>query len=78
MTSRRSLRCSSSEAVLNGIQNTFVHDLIVHPREDTMVIATQGRGMYALDICPTQEFGKKKEEAAEAAEAADEEAEAKK
>jgi hypothetical protein len=26
-----------------------VHDLIVHPRDNIVVIATHGRGMWALD-----------------------------
>jgi hypothetical protein len=28
---------------------TFVHDLIIHPRDNIIVIATHGRGMWALD-----------------------------
>ncbi|MCP3918842.1 MAG: hypothetical protein GY711_25115 [bacterium] len=31
------------------LPSTFVHDLIVHPRDDVIVIATHGRGMYAMD-----------------------------
>lgn len=31
---------------------TFVHDLIVHPRDPVMVIATHGRGMWRLDLEP--------------------------
>jgi len=38
----------------NGVPNTFVHDLIVHPRDDILVIATHGRGMYAMDARPIQ------------------------
>lgn len=44
---------------LNGGQNwqvltkdlptTFVHDIIIHPRDDIIVAATHGRGMYAMD-----------------------------
>lgn len=41
---------------------TFVHDLIIHPRDDIMVIATHGRGMFSLDVRPIQEFGKPAEE----------------
>lgn len=36
----------------NGLDSTFVHDLIIHPRDHIMVIATHGRGMYALDVLP--------------------------
>ncbi len=30
----------------------YVHDLIVHPRDNIVVIATHGRGMWALDANP--------------------------
>jgi photosystem II stability/assembly factor-like uncharacterized protein len=30
----------------------YVHDLIVHPRDNIIVIATHGRGMWALDANP--------------------------
>ncbi|MCK5649820.1 MAG: hypothetical protein KAJ42_00515, partial [Gemmatimonadetes bacterium] len=30
--------------------STFVADMIIHPREDILVAATHGRGMYAMDI----------------------------
>ncbi len=39
----------------SGLPITFVHDLIVHPRDNIMVIATHGRGMYALDVKSVQE-----------------------
>jgi hypothetical protein len=38
------------------LPSTFVHDLVVHPRDDIMVIATHGRGMYALDVRPLQQL----------------------
>jgi len=34
--------------------STFVHDLVIHPRDDILVAATHGRGMYALDVRPLQ------------------------
>ncbi len=46
------------DVLANELPTTFVHDLIVHPRDDIMVIATHGRGMFALDVRPIQEFGK--------------------
>jgi hypothetical protein len=52
---------ASWDVLANGLPTTFVHDLIVHPREDMVVIATHGRGVYALDARPIQEFGKEKE-----------------
>jgi photosystem II stability/assembly factor-like uncharacterized protein len=39
--------------VLGGnLPSTFVHDLIIHPRDNIIVIATHGRGMWALDANP--------------------------
>ena len=31
-----------------------MHDLVIHPREDLMIAATHGRGMFALDVRPLQ------------------------
>ncbi len=33
----------------SGLPSTYVHDLIVHPRDNVIVIATHGRGMWAID-----------------------------
>jgi hypothetical protein len=30
----------------------YVHDLIIHPRDNVMVIATHGRGMWVIDVEP--------------------------
>lgn len=38
----------------NGLPSVFAHDLIIHPRDDIMVVATHGRGMYAMDVRPIQ------------------------
>ncbi len=39
--------------VLGGnLPSTFVHDLIIHPRDNIIVIATHGRGMWAMDAEP--------------------------
>jgi photosystem II stability/assembly factor-like uncharacterized protein len=35
---------------------TYVHDLIIHPRDNIMVCATHGRGMYAMDVRPIQQL----------------------
>ena len=40
----------SWEVLGTGLPNTFVHDLIIHPRDDIVVIATHGRGMFALEL----------------------------
>ncbi|MCK5145620.1 hypothetical protein KAR48_02630 [bacterium] len=42
------------EALNGALPTTFVHDLVVHPREDILVAATHGRGMWALDARPVQ------------------------
>jgi photosystem II stability/assembly factor-like uncharacterized protein len=33
----------------NNLPSTFVQDLIIHPRDNIVVIATHGRGMWAID-----------------------------
>ena len=35
--------------VLGSLPNCFVWDLFIHPRDNVIVIATNGRGMYAMD-----------------------------
>ena len=43
----------ASWQVLGGnLPWAYVHDLAVHPRENIIVIATHGRGMWALDAAP--------------------------
>jgi hypothetical protein len=36
--------------------NALVHDLLVHPRENDLVVATHGRGLFVTDITPLQEM----------------------
>ena len=38
--------------VLGNLPCTYVHDLKIHPRENLLLIATHGRGMFALDADP--------------------------
>ena len=39
--------------ILSGnLPTVYVHDLIIHPRDNIVVIATHGRGMWALDAKP--------------------------
>ena len=39
--------------VLGGnLSSCLVHDLIIHPRDNVIVIATHGRGMWAIDATP--------------------------
>ncbi len=39
-----------------GIPNVAVYDLIVHPRDGELVIATHGRSVYVMDIKPIREL----------------------
>lgn len=40
-------------SVVGGnLPSCYVHDLIIHPRDNVIVIATHGRGMWALDAEP--------------------------
>ena len=39
----------ASWQVLGNLPSTYVHDLIIHPRDNIIVIATHGRGMWAMD-----------------------------
>jgi photosystem II stability/assembly factor-like uncharacterized protein len=35
--------------------SALVHDLLIHPRENDLVVATHGRGLFVADIAPLQE-----------------------
>jgi photosystem II stability/assembly factor-like uncharacterized protein len=37
------------EALGSGLPTVYVHDLVIHARDNVVVIATHGRGMWALD-----------------------------
>jgi len=37
----------------------YVHDLVIHPRDNVIVIATHGRGMWALDANPVNNKDKR-------------------
>ena len=39
-----------------GLPAVPVHDLVIHPRDRELVVATHGRGVYVIDIAPLQEF----------------------
>jgi photosystem II stability/assembly factor-like uncharacterized protein len=39
-------------ALGGNLPMVYVHDLIIHPRDNVVVIATHGRGMWALDAEP--------------------------
>jgi photosystem II stability/assembly factor-like uncharacterized protein len=38
---------------------TYVHDLIVHPRDNILVAATHGRGMWAMDVNAVNKKGER-------------------
>jgi hypothetical protein len=44
------------QSLANGLPSTYVHDLVIHPRDDIMVIGTHGRGVYAMDVRPIQQL----------------------
>ncbi len=46
--------------VLGGnLPATYVYDLIVHPRDNVVVVATHGRGMWVLDADPVNKRGQR-------------------
>jgi photosystem II stability/assembly factor-like uncharacterized protein len=36
--------------------NALVHDLLIHPRANDLVVATHGRGLFLTDVTPLQEM----------------------
>jgi photosystem II stability/assembly factor-like uncharacterized protein len=40
----------------NNMPTNAVHDLLVHPRENDLVVATHGRGIFITDITPLEEI----------------------
>jgi photosystem II stability/assembly factor-like uncharacterized protein len=48
----------------NGLPAVAVHDLVVHPRDQQLVIGTHGRGIYLMDVAPLQELTPKALQAA--------------
>ena len=45
-------------ALMKELPTTYVQDLVIHPKEDILIAATHGRGMYALDVRYIQEIVK--------------------
>lgn len=43
-------RGKSWQTLVGKLPTTYVHDIQIHPRDDIAVVATHGRGMWALDI----------------------------
>ena len=47
---------NSWEAFSKGLPNVAVHDLVIHPEANDLVLATHGRSIYATNIQPLQEM----------------------
>ena len=45
--------------VLGNLPFSYVHDLAIHPRDNMIIIATHGRGMWVMDANPINEKDKK-------------------
>jgi photosystem II stability/assembly factor-like uncharacterized protein len=45
----------------SNLPSTYVHDLIIHPRDNIIVIATHGRGMWAMDANPINKKDQKRQ-----------------
>jgi photosystem II stability/assembly factor-like uncharacterized protein len=40
----------------SGLPTVAVHDLVIHPRDRELVIATHGRGIWVMNVAPLQEL----------------------
>jgi photosystem II stability/assembly factor-like uncharacterized protein len=46
--------------ILGNLPFAYVHDLAIHPRDNMIIIATHGRGMWVLDANPINEKDKRR------------------
>jgi hypothetical protein len=46
----------SWQVLPNNLPTTYVHDLVIHPRDSILVAATHGRGMWAMDVKNLQQL----------------------
>jgi hypothetical protein len=44
--------------IKNNIPTQDIFDMLIHPRENDLVVGTYGRGLYVTDITPLQEMNK--------------------
>jgi photosystem II stability/assembly factor-like uncharacterized protein len=44
------------QTLAHEMPSAFVHDLVVHPRDDMMIAATHGRGVFAFDVRQLQQL----------------------
>ena len=49
--------------LLSAVPNVATYDLVVHPRDNELVIGTHGRGIYVMDVKPLQQLKTKKADA---------------
>ncbi|MBX7171663.1 MAG: hypothetical protein K1X72_11955 [Pyrinomonadaceae bacterium] len=47
-------RGASWQSLCADLPTTPVHDLVIHPRESELIIATHGRSMFLMDVRPLQ------------------------
>jgi len=57
-----SLDAGESWEVLGDLPCSYVHDLAIHPRENMIIVATHGRGMFVLDADPVNQEEEEEEE----------------
>jgi photosystem II stability/assembly factor-like uncharacterized protein len=46
--------------ILGNLPFAYVHDLAIHPRDNMIIIATHGRGMWVMDANPVNEKDKRR------------------
>lgn len=56
----------NSWVMINQIPNVASYDLMVHPRENELIVGTHGRSIYIVDVKPLQQIGGKSDIAVKA------------
>ncbi len=46
--------------ILGNLPFAYIHDLAIHPRDNIVIVATHGRGMWVLDANPVNEKDKRR------------------
>jgi hypothetical protein len=46
--------------IAGNLPFAYVHDLAIHPRDNMIIIATHGRGMWVMDANPINEKDKER------------------
>ena len=42
--------------LINGVPNVATYDMVVHPRDNELVMGTHGRSIYVMDVTPIQKL----------------------